>query len=1131
MSAPADSSARERALDPERSFLVQAPAGSGKTGLLTQRILRLLAGVEAPEEILALTFTRKAAAEMRRRVIEALAAAAGPAPRDPHEHTTWELAGAALARDAEQGWHLSAHPSRLRIQTLDSLCASIVRQRPAATGMGLAPAPADDGEPLYREAARAALADIVHGHQAGRDYARLLRHQNNELERLEGLLASILARREQWLPLLLDDGRTRRRHLERALCAATEAGLATVRRQVPAATADDLVSLAAFAGGRLRDEAPDKPIARLAGLRGLPGDSADELPRWQGLADLLLTREGSWLKSPNARHGLPGQSAGRDAGEKARFAQMKARHHALVGELAAVPGLRESLDFVRRLPPPAYTDDQWAVAEALFSLLKLAAAQLQLVFARRRCVDFVAMAAAAQRALGEADDPSDLALALDARISHILVDEFQDTSMTQFRLLRKLVAGWQPDDGRTLFLVGDPMQSIYGFREAEVGLFLQVRDHGLGDLRPEFLRLVANFRSRPAVLDWVNGVFPAVMPAPADEDPLAGAIAYAPAEARRGAGGPDCGVTLHGWCPRDDAAEADRVAALVREAGASGDVAVLVRSKGHLAAVARRLKAVGVAFQAVEIEQLGDAPVIQDLQSLTRALLHPADRVAWLSVLRAPWCGATLADLHLLAEPAEATIWERLEDPEVLAAVSADGSARLRRVRDVLGAALAGRGRRPLRRWVEGVWLALGGPAALRERSEADAAAVFFELLAALEDEADTLDAERLAERVGRLFAPPDARAGNRVQLMTLHKSKGLEFDTVIVPGLGKKPRPDTEPLLRWLPQSGPDADLILAPISARAEEREPIGRYVKAMSERRSAYEQGRLLYVAATRTRERLHLLGHVRTSEQREQPYPEKSSLLALLWPAVGEAFAAAVAPGAPAADREPHDPPTIRRLPADWRLPAHLPADIDLPAAAADEPPPTGVEFEWAAPEARLVGTVVHRLLLRIAREGPAQWDEARLASLRPATVAALVGLGAARDHAGRLARRVHEALARTLADERGRWLLAGHAEARSEWPLSGVLDGVLVEAVIDRSFVDERGVRWIVDYKTGRHEGADLEGFLDRERERYAPQLQRYARLLSARERRPLRLGLYFPLLGGWREWPAEAGGRGRSSPK
>ena len=123
--------------------------------------------------------------------------------------------------------------------------------------------------------------------------------------------------------------------------------------------------------------------------------------------------------------------------------------------------------------------------------------------------------------------------------------------------------------------------------------------------------------------------------------------------------------------------------------------------------------------------------------------------------------------------------------------------------------------------------------------------------------------------------------------------------------------------------------------------------------------------------------------------------------------------------------------------------------------------------------------------------------------------------------GAAVERVATAVELTLADERGRWLLdAGHRESATELALTGRFGGEVVSVVIDRTFVDASGVRWIVDYKTSRHEGAGLEAFLDSERERYRPQLERYAALVRMLAPEPVRLGLYFPLLGGWREWPA-----------
>jgi ATP-dependent helicase/nuclease subunit A len=167
-------------------------------------------------------------------------------------------------------------------------------------------------------------------------------------------------------------------------------------------------------------------------------------------------------------------------------------------------------------------------------------------------------------------------------------------------------------------------------------------------------------------------------------------------------------------------------------------------------------------------------------------------------------------------------------------------------------------------------------------------------------------------------------------------------------------------------------------------------------------------------------------------------------------------------------------------------------------------------------------VVHRALMEISRDGVGAWDAARLERRRSAWRAMLAGLGIPQQELAGALERVTDALVKVIADERGRWLLdPAHACARSEFSLTGVDDGALVNVVVDRSFVDPEGVRWIVDYKSGRHEGGDMRAFLDREQQRYREQLQRYARLMSAMESRPIRLGLYFPSLGGWREWPYE----------
>src|SRR5262249_46560398 len=170
----------------------------------------------------------------------------------------------------------------------------------------------------------------------------------------------------------------------------------------------------------------------------------------------------------------------------------------------------------------------------LSRVLSRAAAELHTEFAASQRVDYTYVAGAARAALSEEGEPNDLALRTGLALRHVLVDEFQDTSLAQVQLLEMLTAGWEPGDERTLFVVGDPMQSIYRFRDAEVGLFLRARDRGIGTVRLQPLRLVRNFRAAPELVSFANEVFAQVFP-PAD-DLGSGAVSYRPSPAAQAPG-------------------------------------------------------------------------------------------------------------------------------------------------------------------------------------------------------------------------------------------------------------------------------------------------------------------------------------------------------------------------------------------------------------------------------------------------------------------------------------------------------------------------------------------------------------------------------------------------------------------
>ncbi len=1123
---------RRRAVDPEHSFIVQAPAGSGKTSLLTLRYLRLLSAVESPEQVVAITFTRKAAAEMRHRMLKALKEAAGPPPPSaaPHELEIHRHASAALARSRERGWGLEQNPARLHMQTIDGLNHWLARRLPLAARLGLSATLVDDARPLYAEAARRTVARLETSGPVAAHLLRLARALNHEPRLLARLVESMLGVRELWLPkvLAVAGGEPLRASIDRLLESAIETELARIERELSVTGLQPLFELLGEAAALAP---PEGPLAALAGMRGLPPVAWSAVDRWQALAELLLRKDpnGEFRKTVDRRQGF------RAASEGAAWGALKRCMKELLEEFAAHQGMGKSLAQIRRLPPPALTDDQWERIDALCAVLPHAVAELLALFAERDRLDHPAVAAAARDALGDESAPTELALALDYRIRHLLVDEYQDTSPSQERLLELLVAGWQPGDGRSLFCVGDPMQSIYAFREADVTLFLQAQRLGIGGVPLAAERLGQNFRSSAAIVDWVNASFATLMPAADDFE--RGAVRYS-AAASVHAGAATDGVFVHPLLDADEAAMGAATAAIVAQAlsaahDARPSIAVLVRGRTSLPALLAALREAGIEYRGVELESLLDRPAIRDLVALTKAMLHGGDRTAWLAVLRAPWCGLSLADLLAVASgDARAVLPLAIDDPAVASRVSMDGAARLARLATRLGAAIGGRGQRSLGSWVKSAWLALAGPATIPDPSDLANAELLFAALDRLEGESGCVpEASSVDAAVAGIMASPFGSESAPVQVMTIHRAKGLEFDVVVVPDLQRGVRGRERPLLYWtsVATGAQSRGIVLASrsdVAAGRETADALEQWMRRLAAERDALELGRVAYVAATRARRQLHLIGNANLKRTEEGPQfhkPAAGSLLGFFWPVLRRHFEAALASMTDSAANAPRPDgrrrlaaPPLRRLPRDFSPPE---------PPAAPRPPVLRIvgetegsirpEFDWAGTIAQAVGQLVHLELHRLVRAGRAHDT---LAPDSGAWRRGLRELGIDDAHLPAALERVERALAAISTSAlAGRLLDPLALDSQSELALTAVFDGVVQSLRIDRTFVDADGRRWIVDWKTGTHLGGDLDAFLDNELVRYAPQLRRYGEAMSMLDSRPQRIGLYFPLHDAWRD--------------
>ena len=1129
---PADSSlldddiaARKRALDPAASFIVQAPAGSGKTELLIQRYLRLLAVVNHPEEVLAITFTRKAAYEMRLRVIAAMIdARAGEEGDTAHERLTLGLARKALERDAAHGWQLTESPSRMRIETVDAFGAGIARSLPLSSGLGgIGNTVADaEMESMYRHAAEATLDYLAERGKAGDAVERILSHLDNNAALYVGYVSRMLASREQWLGITgggVDSGgdmQVVRRRLENNIGDVIERQLAVVDALLPPICREELPALLAYAGENLRNDGKTEHLLTTFTERtDLPRPLAEERTAWRGIADLLLTQKGDWRKAVNKNQGFPASGK-----------EMKRRLADILEALRDLHELREYLVTVRTLPSPHYDDEQWQVLLALFDLLPLAVAELKRLFAERSVCDHNEVALAAGRALGSGDEPGEGALLLDYRIQHLLVDEMQDTSISQYDLLKTLTGGWTGDDGRTIFCVGDPMQSIYRFRDAEVGEFLQAWQRGIGTIRLERLKLRRNFRSGEHLVNWFNTVFLQVMPL--RDDIATGAISYTesiPVESRSGQGQ----HVVHALFEADADTEAEHTLGVAQRCLGDNDgesVAILVRSRTQVASLLPRLRAAGLDYAAIEIDRLTDLPEIIDLIALTRALAHDADRLAWLALLRGPWCGMRWTDVHgLVVNDSNRTILELSGDGERLERMSPDGRDRLERLLARIQAFQGRLNGLSFRERVERAWCALGGPAFLDSEEQLENVFRYLDTLDRISVAGTLDDTCELEERLDAERVSSPGGADCRLQVMTMHKAKGLQFDHVILHGLGRITRGSSREVLSWLnlPDSKGGSEMLISPVGPRAElENDPLHQYIEATEREKSRLELDRLLYVACTRARKSLHLVGSTGVASDGDSvASPNAASLLSRLWPALRtdyeETFRRSGDGTSPAArrHREHLVLPTLRRYRDPWRMPdlqsiPGQPDGVEAPATDSEKP----IEFDWVGARTRHAGTIVHRWLQKIGVGRIAVSVDA-LDDLDAVTRRWASGLGVEPADIDDVCDLTRDALRGILTDEKGRWVLFG--DGHCELAVTGVIDGQPQSVVMDRVRIDDDGTHWIIDYKTSTHAGGDLAGFLEQEEERYRGQLSRYRTIYSQLTAASVRTGLYFPLLQAFRE--------------
>ncbi|UTC24976.1 UvrD-helicase domain-containing protein [Candidatus Comchoanobacter bicostacola] len=803
---PVDHAIRQQAMDPFTSAIVSAPAGSGKTYLLTRRILNLLIHCDQPEEVIAITFTKKAAAEMKHRLIQCLTEAQE------------EPAINALKHSQINNWDILNNTHKLNIMTIDSFTAWLLDQGTPCISGKISASPGL----LYRQ--------VVYQYFQQDNWCEaqhiLLKTLEGQYQRLETMLCDLLSSRDQWQSCLDSS-------IEGTSQQGIQALIAYYTHQCEryfSTYSTDIQALLANI---------NHVTQRFESTTLYPNEST--LHTYQSLHHILLTTTQQIRKKQNKKQGIYSKafiSAYPDIEHLQKQSQQTIE--TLSEYLKTSPEALEALSAVSLLPGQ-HNSDEVNFLKHLTTILRDLNQRLIHLLTSTQQTDFTQIS---HQAIHAIKHDTALQTFCKKNIKHILMDEFQDTAYGQYQLAEGIISTWDKHAHHTFFAVGDPMQSIYRFRQAEVGLFLSAQKKPIAHIQLTPLSLTCNFRSNQKMIEAVNEHFQEIFPE--SDNPLFSAIKYRPAIPTKGSNEDD-GIYIQQELNPDPVAQASRIVSIIQSLqlkNPNSSIAILGQTRGQLSKIIPLLEQKNIGFNAIDIYPIMQLSAVSDLTALLGYLSNSSDTIAYFSILRSPLCGLSTQELYAQSNHAK--------HPHVLTLRKYIAHAKLRHPAAPVSQA-----------WM--IWSLLEGYKRYHH-SQHHAIQQWFDVLLQLQSEHHPLDRMSIGHYFSRSFMSI-TQPNCKLSLLTSHKSKGLEYDHVIIPHCEKRKAPASTPLFYTESAFGP----ILQPNFLDNLQN---SEYFKSLNKKRDTLESFRLLYVAATRAKNTLHIVGHF------EQGAPTNSWLAMML-----------------------------------------------------------------------------------------------------------------------------------------------------------------------------------------------------------------------------------------------------------